>query len=264
MFDYLQSLASSTKVLDLGSSTGSFPLTLTSAKVFRLDRDAKAPGAHSNFVQADAAALPFASQSFEVVVANHSFEHFDQFEKVAEEVGRILKPNAVLFISVPDASTITDRVYRWLGRGGGHVNAFTKAGDLSDVIVRATGLPLTGMLVLHSGMSFLNRRNIAQMPRRMIAIGYGSERLLMLTTYFFRHLDRCFQTRLSVYGWAYYFGSYAPPSVAAKTNVCIRCGSGHGARHLLGANSLRRHWTRIDHYRCPSCGARNLFTNDDS
>lgn len=264
MFDYLQSLACSTRVLDLVSSTGSFPLTLTSARVFRLDRDAKAPGAHSNFVQTDAAALPFAAQSFEVVLANHSFEHFDEFEKVAEEVGPILKLNAVLFISVPDASTITDRVYRWLGRGGGHVNAFTNADDLSDVVVRANGLPLTGMLVLHSGMSFLNRHNIAQMPRRMIVLGYGSERLLMLANSLFRHLDRCFQTRLSVYGWAYYFGSHSPQSLAAKTNVCIRCGSGHSARHLLGANSLRRHWTRITYYQCPSSGARNLFTNDDS
>ncbi len=264
MFDYLQSLDSATRVLDLGSSTGSFPLSLTTAKVIRLDRDSKAPGAHSNFVQADAAALPFASQSFEVVVANHSFEHFDEFEKVAEEVGRILKPNAVLFISVPDASTITDRIYRWLGRGGGHVNAFTKAEDLSDVIARATSLPLTGTLLLHSGMSFLNRRNIARMPRRMIVLGCGSERLLMLANYLFRNLDRCFQTRFSVYGWAYYFGSHSPQSRAAKTNVCIRCGSGHSASHLIGSNKLRRHWVGIAYYQCPNCGARNLFTNDDS
>ena len=264
MFDYLQSLDSETRVLDLGSSTGSFPLALTAASVIRLDRDSKVPGATSNFVQADAAALPFASQSFDVVVANHSFEHFHQFEKVAEEVGRILKPNAVLFISVPDATTITDRVYRWLGRGGGHVNAFTKAENLSDVVVKATGLPLTGTLVLHSGMSFLNRRNIATMPRRMILLGYGSERLLTLANYLFRHLDRCFRTRFSVYGWAYYFGSHSPQSLAAKTNVCIRCGSGHSARHLLGSDRLRRHWVGITYYQCPNCGARNLFTNDDS
>lgn len=149
MFDYLQSLNSSTRVLDLGSSTGSFPLSLTTATVVRLDRDSKAPGAHSNFVQADAAALHFASQSFEC--------------------------------------------------GAVHLSARCQ----------------------HD---------------------YGSRLPLA----------------------SYYFGSHSPQSRAAKTNVCIRCGSGHSARHLLASKRLRRHWIGIAYYQCPNCGARNLFTNDDS
>ncbi len=231
MYEHLKTLDATLRVLDLGCSTGSFPAEITRAQLVRLDRDA-APGAGVGFVQGDAAALPFRAHSFDVVIANHSFEHFDELARVAAEVGRILKPGAVLFVSVPDASTWTDKIYRWMARGGGHVNAFTQASDLPAVIGPATGLPLTAVIVLHSGLSFLNRRNIKTMALRMALAAYGSERVLMLVSVAARKLDKVWGTRLSVYGWAYYFGPYSPKSLAAMTNVCIRCGSGHSANEL--------------------------------
>lgn len=233
---------------------------MTRAQVIRLDREAAGPGTEPGFVLADAAALPFASASFDVVIANHSFEHFDELEKVAAEVGRVLRRDGVLFASVPDASTLTDKIYRWMARGGGHVNAFRRVGDLPAVLGPATGLPLAGTIVLHSGMSFLNRRNIKRMPLRMLFIGCGSEKVLMLAIYVLRRLDQVFATRLSVYGWAYYFGPYAPESLAAMTNVCVRCGSGHSANQIREAEGLA--W--LQRYKCPNCGATNLFTEDNS
>lgn len=53
-----------------------------------------------------------------------------------------------LFVAVPDASTVTDRLYRWLAGGpapgGGHVNAFTSADETARRIEKAVGLPLCG------------------------------------------------------------------------------------------------------------------------
>lgn len=76
-------------------------------------------------VLADAAALPFASASFDAVVANHSLEHFADLDGALGEIGRVLAPAGALYIAVPDATTFTDRLYRWLARGGGHVNRFS-------------------------------------------------------------------------------------------------------------------------------------------
>ena len=139
MQEILGSLSAGARVLDLGCQYGSFPAHYTQATVIRLDRDAPAaPGAR--FVQGDAARLPFATDSFDAVIANHSLEHFDQLDDVLREIGRIVRGGGALFVAVPDADTLTDRLYRWIGKGGGHVNPFTDAAELARRIESATGL----------------------------------------------------------------------------------------------------------------------------
>src|SRR5512140_3687934 len=124
MQEILRRLPAGARVLDLGCQYGSFPLQATQATVIRLDRDAPASPPGALYVQADAARLPFASHSFHAVIANHSLEHFHQLGDVLRDLGRILDPGGALFVSVPDASTLTDKIYRWVGKGGGHVNPF--------------------------------------------------------------------------------------------------------------------------------------------
>ena len=71
-----------------------------------------------------------------------------------------------------------------------------------------------------------------------------------------------FGTRLGVYGWALYFGSFAVPvDTDAWTNVCIRCGSGSQSEWLRHLNLVRRRFT-VRVYRCPNCGTINLFSDD--
>ena len=84
MRELLCGLTEEARVLDLGSAGGSFPDSLTKARVLRLDRDAM----RGLGVRADAARMPFRDGVFDVVVANHSFEHFEELELVLRELGR--------------------------------------------------------------------------------------------------------------------------------------------------------------------------------
>lgn len=259
MYDVLATLGETHKVLDIGSSTGSFPVSATKASVVRVDLD-KPAGAHGGgFAQANAEQLPFADRTFDLVIANHSLEHFDRLIPAISEIGRVLKPSGSLIATVPDASTLADKLYRWLGKGGGHVNAFTQPQQLPVLITKLTGIPLSATVVLHSGFSILNRRNTPRMPRKLWLLGGGYEEVLRIATFAFRAIDKRWGTRLSVYGWAYYFGSCRPSDTVPKTNVCIRCGAGTSATLL---HELRPNWFGGKEYTCPHCGTRNLFTLD--
>lgn len=284
-------LPAGARVLDLGCQYGSFAADVTPATVVRLDRDApSAPGGrlpqgeaaspqavirdHSledfdrldrdapsapgaRFVQADAAHLPFAAASFQAVISNHSLEHFDRLDEVLHEIGRVLHPDGALFVAVPDASTLTDKIYRWLGKGGGHVNPFTDAAALAQRIERATGLRHRSTQPLWSSLSFLNRRRAPRpLPRRLWLLGGGGEWSLFLYVWLSRRIDRWFGTRTGIYGWAFTFGAApAPRDPEGWPNVCLRCGSGCAVNEL----SPSRTFPGMDTYRCPHCGAQNPF-----
>jgi hypothetical protein len=199
-------------------------------------------------VRADAARLPFGPAVFDAVIANHSFEHFADFEGALSEVARVLKPRGFLYVAVPDACTLCDRLYRWLARGGGHVNAFTDPDAVAAVFAERTGLAHAGTRLLHAGFSYLNRKNVpgGRLPRRALLLGAGYEPVLRVGTWLLHAVDRFCGTRLSVYGWAFYFGPIEI-DVTPRVNVCIRCGAGHEAGRISGK------WS----YYCPSCGTRN-------
>lgn len=244
-------------MLDIGCAEGSFDAAPFPLRVIRLDLD-RPRGQPLNFVQSDAAKLPFAANSFDGVVSNHSLEHFVDAETSLKEIGRVLKPEGFLYIAVPDASTITDRLYRSLARGGGHVNQFRSPDEVVRLVTRTTGIAHTTTRTLGTSLSFLNRRNAPRpMPRRIYLFGGGAEPVLVRLTYAFRLLDRWFGTRASIYGWAFYFGGTPDPE-PCWTNVCARCGSGHPATSLRP----RRRWSGLRWYVCPQCGAENLFTDD--
>ncbi|HEX5228167.1 MAG TPA: methyltransferase domain-containing protein [Bryobacteraceae bacterium] len=262
MHEILAQLRPGQRVLDLGSAGGSFDAAGAAYVAIRADLD-RPPRPAADFAQADAARLPFADAAFDAVISNHSLEHFEDLAGSLAEIGRVLKPTGALYIGVPDASTFCDRLYRWLARGGGHVNAFTSPEELAAKIERATQLPHVATRTLFASLSYLNRRNggVAG-PRRTLLVGGGTELSLRLYNYFARLNDRFFGTRLSVYGWALYFGSFADPiDTAIWTNVCIRCGAAASSEWLRGQSAFcRRSFIRV--YRCPSCGTSNVFSED--
>ena len=244
-------------VLDLGSRTGSFaPETAACATVCV---DAEVPSSHQPlFVAARAEALPFRDGQFAAVISNHSLEHFEGLEQSLNEIGRVASRNGFLYVAVPDSSTVTDRIYRWLAHGGGHVNSFTSSADLARLVSEKTGLPHAGTRVLCTSLSFLNRANIPGRPQKLLLLfGNGSERLLRLLTYTFRWIDRVFRTRSCVYGWACYFGSGLKIETGTWTNVCVRCGSAHASERLRKEGRVRRRA-----FLCPRCGTKNYFTED--
>jgi SAM-dependent methyltransferase len=265
MHEVLSKLRAGTFVLDLGCAGGSFAPEATAATIVRVDRDApvhRAAGAR--FVQADAARLPFADGTFAAVVSNHSLEHFENLAGALSEIGRVIAPHGALFAAVPDASTLTDRLYRWLARGGGHVNAFTSERETAATIERGAGLPHAATRPLCSSLSFLNRRNApGPAPRRLLLLGGGSEWSLFVYGWLSRRLDQWLNTRTSIYGWAFYFGEVAQPiDTGTRVNVCIRCGGGHPAGFLASQGLVRSSFPGLRVWRCPGCGAVNPFAND--
>jgi SAM-dependent methyltransferase len=257
MDEILRNLRAGEVVLDLGCDEGSFPAEATKATAVRLDRDL--PRARDGaFVQGDAGRLPFADESFAAVISNHSLEHFEDLEGVLREIGRVIRPGGALFVAVPDASTLTDRIYRWLGRGGGHVNGFTRADEVARAVERGTGLRHVATRTLWSSLSFLNRTRAPRpLPKRLWLLGGGFEPVLRAYVRLSRAADRMLGTRSGVYGWAFFFGDVKGPIDADSwSNVCVRCGSGFPRNFLRARNLIRRR-----RYRGPNCGAWNPFVS---
>lgn len=99
------------RVLDVGSGTGailSYLLPLPVQKIVACDISermlAKIAGKFANepklqLVKADAKALPFDAESFDVIICHGVFPHFDDKTAVLRELHRVAAPNARLAIS---------------------------------------------------------------------------------------------------------------------------------------------------------------------
>ena len=252
----IESLPPAARVLDLGARSGSFETVRTDLIVVRVDLEL--PEAHKAgaYVAADAARLPFRGGSFDAVISNHSLEHFCELEATVGEIGRVVKPDGALFVAVPDAGTFSDHIYKWLARGGGHVNPFRSPEEVIRLIERLTPLQHRGHVVLLASLSFLNSHNfIGRPPRRIALFAWGNETYLAVLNAILRRIDRIFRTRLSVYGWAFYFGRVAPDMVEGPwEHVCVRCGSGAPAEFLRETGAARG-----ISWRCTVCGGFNLL-----
>lgn len=65
--------------------------------------------------------------TFDLVVANHVFEHVENPEKLAKGVSNALKSGGRAFISIPDPENFTDIFYHLIHPdGGGHVSLIKK------------------------------------------------------------------------------------------------------------------------------------------
>lgn len=261
MEEILGALGGRGRVLDLGGGSGSLPDDFAARRVI-LDIERPAVRPRSPFVQGDAAQLPFRDGVFAAVVANHSLEHIAQLDACLREIGCVTAAGASLFVSVPDSTAWSDRVYRWLGRGGGHVNPFSDARALAEKIERETGLPHYATRLLHTGWSILNARNHGgRRQRKLWLFGGGAEPVVRTISLLSRWSDALLGTRLSIYGWAFYFGPELPVEVKPQPNVCVRCGSGAPEAWITANQAVKRR-LGLRGYDCPRCGARNWLTPD--
>lgn len=262
MHEILYNLPAEALVLDLACGGGSFDASAFPFTTIRADLECRTP--HRPFARADAAHLPFRSGVFDAVICNHGLEHFLEADRAVAEMGRVLRRGGAIYLSVPDASTLHDRLYRFVTFGGGHVNRFTDAGSLVRWLESSTGLPHAGTRTLLASFSFLNRRNCgSRLPRRYRIAAWHRELPLAVLVALARRADRVFGTRLNVYGWAFYFGSI-PEAVSRQrwVNLCIRCGQAHSGLWLKEVGAVRRRWFFLRAYRCPTCGAENLYADD--
>jgi predicted SAM-dependent methyltransferase len=83
---------------------------------------------------------------------------------VLEEIGRVVKQGGSLYVAVPDAATFSDKLYKWIYHGGGHVNSFRSASELTLRIIQATRLRLVATRVLHTSFGYLERSHFHPRP----------------------------------------------------------------------------------------------------
>lgn len=254
------------RVLDLGAGEGSFPAPdsreLPNSREFVVRCDIERPlQCRDRYVIADSAYLPFRNGVFNTVVANHSLEHVADLQATLAEVGRVIRSGGVFYASVPDAKSLADRIYRWLGRGGGHVNAFKAESDLRLQVERVAGLPCRSSRLLFSSFSFLGPRSRANRWQHKLLLFLGAPHAVVAgLTGLLRWLDVLFRTQFSRYGWEYLFGSY-PQALPSRcwTNVCSSCGKGV-PRSELTENAILGGGDLSPVFRCPGCGSWNLRT----
>jgi SAM-dependent methyltransferase len=266
----MNGLKPSQRALDLGSGAGSFTYESCSCPIIAVDSDFLriVPSGRALRVCADSAILPFASRSFDLVICHHSLEHFRSLQPALEEIRRVLKENGKLFISIPDGYSFSDRLYRLLLAGGGHVNQFGFDNAIR-LIEGATHLHLAAWKTLYSSFIYLDKSNFVPaplgrlpgpLPRRMRWLGvfprwsFGAGRFLLNVGG--RLVDRYAGSQLSLYGWACAFDSLASPPIRERSysNVCMHCGFGAERSKLLPIYFF--------FYRCISCKGLNPLFRD--
>jgi len=264
MHEILDHLRPGARVLDLGCKGGSFraqdypTLRLVAADVtyaFIVETGFA-------FVQADAACLPFRSRSFDAVILNHSLEHFERLKLALQELGRVVRTDGAVYVSVPDATTFSDRLYRKIFRDrGGHVNLFASQTDLETMLSWYTGLPPAGARVLLASLTFLNRKATLPSSNRL-PVTRLPESWLRIFLRMLRTSDQRLGSRLGVYGWALYFGRLQESvDRTIRHNMCVRCGQAHPSPWLAKIGAVRRGLV-FACFVCPSCGAKNPFASD--
>jgi len=262
---WLRELSPSQRVLDLGCGAGSLRTQSAGLNVIGVDIDPKELARNRDLPAACAEShrLPFANGSFDLIVCHHAMEHFRDAPAAIREIRRVLKTQGRLYMSVPDGTSFTDRLYRLLLCGGGHFQRFTFESVVSAV-ESGTSLHLAASRELFSSFIFVDKLNFVPaprgrlpgpMPRRMRWLGrmphwfFSSSRwLLNIGT---RLADRCFSTALSRYGWSLAFSSeiQSPETEPGCSNVCMSCGAGMDQTPTKRIAGLL--------YRCPYCSSLN-------
>lgn len=116
---------SSIRILDIGCSFGHILRRLTPASGIGVGVDIDENiGSHSEnvfFVRSDAEYLPFANESFDVVVCNHVYEHTDDATLLLAEIRRVLSSDGVCYFAGPNKYDLIEPHYglpflSWLPR----------------------------------------------------------------------------------------------------------------------------------------------------
>lgn len=121
-YQFAKNFVADKVVLDAacGEGYGSNLLAKTAKKVYGLDLDEKTVRAAQNkygnerlnYVAGSIAELPFAENTFDVIVSYETIEHVngELQEKFLEEIERVLKPDGLLIMSTPNKAVYTDLV----------------------------------------------------------------------------------------------------------------------------------------------------------
>jgi len=91
------------------------------------------------FICADAARLPLADNSVDLLLSNLMLQWCDDVRAVFAELARVLKPNGILLFSTFGPDTLKELRHSWAQADGthSHVNRFIDMHDLGDALLAA-------------------------------------------------------------------------------------------------------------------------------
>jgi SAM-dependent methyltransferase len=271
MYDLLGKLPPQSTVLDLGCGGGSFHYETCAGTVFAMDLTLEGKTLRKNdprvaYLCADSAAVPLPDGSVDAVISHNTMEHFPDYRKALAEVGRVLRSDGWLWVSVPDGYAFSDNLYRFVfAGGGGHVNRFTHDGLVEDVR-QIAGLRLVAHCDLFSSFNYLKKpapeeekdyrgpaRAFVEMPVGLST--FGNLAVNAVT----RIADKLLGSRYSQYGWGFVFakGTLQTPNPPSYFNVCRGCGSGIPFRLIVARRTL---WG-MGLFDCPHCKKLNVFVS---
>jgi SAM-dependent methyltransferase len=112
----IRELGEGISILDGGAGAGCFRYAdFTGCSIVALDvkpiAGVKDPP-NVERVVGDLENLPFGEKSFHLVILNYVLEHTFNPAKVIAEITRVLKPDGIFYLSVPDAGSLDDRMFR--------------------------------------------------------------------------------------------------------------------------------------------------------
>lgn len=107
-------------VLDVGCGRGFTATVVEAAGGVYTGADFVLSRGGFRLAQADAAQLPFADGSFDVLFCIDAMEHFPDLEGAAREFKRVLKPGGRWFLSAPNYANVAGMVKWWCERFGNY------------------------------------------------------------------------------------------------------------------------------------------------
>ena len=169
----------STSVLDIGCGSSRILLDLKNAVgmdiLFRKLRFLKPR--HDKLVQASTFALPFKSESFDVVINSQVIEHIPEDPEIMNEMWRVLRPGGTLILGTPDYGRWSWVALEWMygkvlagGYAHEHITHYTR--DSLAKLIKANGFEvLDCKYVGYSEMIFKARKPATVTPANRTAQG---------------------------------------------------------------------------------------------
>jgi SAM-dependent methyltransferase len=237
------------RVLDAGCGPGSWNyadtphVRITGFDVLPL-HPARPWRAGVDWFRGDLARLPLRPAAFDAVFVHYVLEHVTELQACADECRRVLKPQGLLYVSVPRAAAFDDRFYRFAGYFAKYaLGKFRKRiehqqrFDFASLVglFYARGFTLEGYASVPAGFSWLNDPRTKPLQKRFVGVLGAVKRLVGLDLFH----DANFVCRFRLTGTV---------GLRTVTHVCRGCGE-----HVLISPPVPPppSWT------CPYCGLEN-------
>jgi len=232
------------RVLDAGCGPGSFayircPNLCIEAIDENLPLNLREFPKNTHFVQGTLSNLPYEANSFDVVICNWVLEHVHSPEICLREIKRVLRPNGYLYVSIPNASGLEDRLYRLFFRGGGHLQRYSFESFLK--MAYTLGFQMVSFCQWPSGYTWLR--------------GSWAARACDLWLRVIKLIKSAFDLDLLVHcNWIMLFTNEGSTGFRQVSHVCKGCGAGV----YIGPREASL-VTREGEWLCPRCYTRNLY-----